>query len=286
MKICIVTDEISADPETAVELGAQWGVKDFELRGYFADRVPLFSKYQKQRVRDFLDEHDAHIVAISPGLFKIPYPPLHPPSVTLAWMGQNMYETWAKSNDLARYHLEELLPASLDYANELGASRVLIFSFDRQGAPPGDPPEEIFTWLLRAAERAGKEGQKLVLENELGFWADTGANTASIIEKINHPALEANWDPGNAFFAGETPFPDGYSKLKGMIGHIHYKDAKLNQEGHPIFSGEGDIDWVEQITALIADGYKEFVSIETHISPKVAAARSALDRLRTIIGVS
>jgi hypothetical protein len=40
MKICLLTDEISADPETAVELGVQWGVKDFELRGYFLDRVP------------------------------------------------------------------------------------------------------------------------------------------------------------------------------------------------------------------------------------------------------
>jgi hypothetical protein len=33
MKISIVTDEISSDVETAIELGLEWGVRDFELRG-------------------------------------------------------------------------------------------------------------------------------------------------------------------------------------------------------------------------------------------------------------
>ena len=35
VKLAIVTDEISADPETAIELGAEWGIHDFELRGVF-----------------------------------------------------------------------------------------------------------------------------------------------------------------------------------------------------------------------------------------------------------
>ncbi|HEU4746298.1 MAG TPA: hypothetical protein VFS61_13720, partial [Anaerolineales bacterium] len=70
MKISIITDEVSADPETAIELGAEWGIHDFELRGFFTDRAPRFSAYQKQRLRDALDEFQARIVAIGPGLFK------------------------------------------------------------------------------------------------------------------------------------------------------------------------------------------------------------------------
>ena len=59
MKVCIVTDEISADPETAIELGVDWGVKDFELRGYYYDRVPEISNHQRQRLHETLDQYDA-----------------------------------------------------------------------------------------------------------------------------------------------------------------------------------------------------------------------------------
>ena len=72
MKISLITDEISADPETAIELGAEWGIRDFELRGYFTDRAPRLSDYQKQRLRDLLVEYQARIIAIGPGLFKVP----------------------------------------------------------------------------------------------------------------------------------------------------------------------------------------------------------------------
>ena len=54
IKISVVTDEISADPETAIELGTQWGIHDFELRGYFTDRVPVFSSYQRKHLQDVL----------------------------------------------------------------------------------------------------------------------------------------------------------------------------------------------------------------------------------------
>ena len=73
MNISLITDEISADPETAIEIGKEWGISDFELRGYFNERVPCFSDFQKNKIKDILDHYQARIIAISPGLFKIPY---------------------------------------------------------------------------------------------------------------------------------------------------------------------------------------------------------------------
>ncbi len=283
MKISIITDEISADPETAVELGVEWGVHDFELRGFFTDRVPRFSQYQRQRLRDVLDKYQARIVAVGPGLFKNAYPPGHAPRVPLGWMDVAGYEKWAEAQHLVRYHLNELLPASLDYANELGARLVVIFSFERAGAPPGEPPEEVLDCLRLAAERAGAAGIQLVIETEDGFWADTGARSARIIKKINHPALGLNWDPGNAFFAGDDPYPTGYEHVRGLVRHVHYKDALRDRDRVPHYVAEGQIDWAGQIQALIADDYDGFISIETHIRPKVAAARAALKRLRGLI---
>jgi len=196
------------------------------------------------------------------------------------------YESWAEAQRLVRYHLDELLPASLDYASEMGVRTVVIFSFDRAGAPPSELPEEVLNALRLAAERAGAAGFQLAIETEDGFWADTGARTAQIVRAINHPALGVNWDPGNAFFAGDTPYPAGYEAVRGLVRHVHFKDALRDAAGRPHYVAEGQIDWAGQIKALAADGYDGYISIETHIRPKVAAARAALERLRRLIAAT
>lgn len=282
MEISIITDEISADLGTAIELGVEWGVRNFELRGFFTDRVPKFSAYQKQCVRDALDEYEARVIGIGPGLFKIPYPEKRPARATLGWMDLSQYDGWASSRKLLNYHLNELLPASLDYASELGAKLVVAFSFER-AQEPDEPPEEVLNCLWQAAERAGAHDIGLAIETEAGYWADTGAHTAQIVRMVNHPALGVNWDPGNAFFAGDNPYPTGYREVRDLVRHIHYKDARRDRHGKSRYAAEGQIDWAGQIAALAEDGYEGFISIETHLSPKVAAARDALERLRGFI---
>lgn len=281
MKLCIVTDEISADPETAFELGAEWGVRDFELRGYFFDRVPNFTAHQTQRLQELMARYSARIAAISPGIFKIPFPAGTPDGFPLAWLDRAQYEAWAAGRRTVEYHLNELLPRSLEYANAVGAKVLLIFGFDRGGTPPGFPPDEVLGTLSQAAVMAESAGVQLAIENEAGFWADTGARTAAVIKAVDHPALGANWDPGNAFFEGDVPYPDGYLPLRGWVRHVHYKDAALDASGRALVTGEGQIDWSGQLDALAADGYDGYVSVETHLRPKVAAARAALERLRS-----
>jgi sugar phosphate isomerase/epimerase len=283
MQISLITDEISADPETAIELGVSWGVRDFELRGFYTERVPRLSPYQKQRLRDILDAYGARAIAIAPGLFKVAYPPQRAPWTTLGWMDRAGYETWAEARRSVRLHLEELLPASLDYAAEMGVRTVIIFSFDRAGAPPGQPPEEALNALRLAAERAGAAGIQLAIETEDGFWADTGERSAQIVRAINHPALGINWDPGNSYFAGDEPYPAGYAAVRGLVRHVHFKDARRDADGTPHYIADGQIDWAGQINALLADGHEGHISIETHLRPKLACAQAALERLRSLI---
>jgi len=286
VKISVVTDEISADPETAIELGTQWGINDFELRGFFTDRVPVFSSYQRKHLQDVLKAYGARIIAIGPGLFKIPFPARIASGASLSWLDKAEYDRWEQSQRLVDYHLNELLPQSLDYANELGAHLVLIFGFDRSGAPAGKAPDGVLECLFKAAERAKAANLKLVIENEAGFWADTGEHTSRIVRSINHPALGVNWDPGNAFFAGDVPYPDGFSAVGDKVQHVHYKDAARDEQGKPFYCNEGDIDWKGQIQHLLKDGYDGYISIETHMSPKIAAAKAALIRLRNLLGQS
>ncbi|MFW6097571.1 MAG: sugar phosphate isomerase/epimerase family protein, partial [Chloroflexota bacterium] len=118
---------------------------------------------------------------------------------------------------------------------------------------------------------------------EAGFWADTGARTAAIVQAVDHPALGINWDPGNAYEAGDRPFPNGYEAVRPYLRHVHFKDVYRLDDGSHHYAVNGDIDWEGQISALRADGYGGYISVETHMEPKVAAARDTVARLRRLL---
>lgn len=284
MKISIVTDEISADPETAFEIGGEWGITAFELRGIDSNRVPFLSAFQKERLRELLDELDIQIVALSPGLFKMPYRTGRRDDFPVRVIDYGMWQQWRDSRDEVRFHLEELLPRTIEYAQELGVDLIVSFSFHRGGAPSGaELPEEVLAALHQAATQVGDAGMKLALEVEDEFWADTGANTARILSLVDHPALVVNWDPGNAYPAGDRPYPDGYAAVRQAVHHVHFKDVRRGADGSHHYAVDGDIDWDGQLQALREDGYDGYISVETHMRPKVAAARDVTRRLQALL---
>lgn len=286
MKISIVTDEISADPETAIELGVEWGIHDFELRGFYTDRVPNLSAYQVERLEDILASHTARIIAISPGLFKIPYPLGRREEASLAWLDHGLFQRRRSLKDEVKYHHDELLPASLEFAKSLGVKLILTFGFHRGGRPPGPAPDEVLELLYSAAEQAAESGIQLAVEVEDEFWADTGQRTAAMMEAVNHSALGVNWDPGNAFMAGDTPYPDGYQAVKPWVRHVHFKDAEIDQHGQRRYALHGQIDWAGQIQALARDGYTGYISVETHLRPKVKIACEEVAMLRQLVAAT
>ena len=131
--------------------------------------------------------------------------------------------------------------------------------------------------------RLGDDRIQLAVENEEGFWGDTGERTANLVRTVAHPALGVNWDPGNAFCAGDEPFPAGYDAVRDLVRHVHFKDARRGVDGVPAYVAAGEIDWDGQVQALAADGYDGFISVETHLRPKVGTARDLLQRLRQLV---
>lgn len=283
MKISIVTDEISADLETALELGTEWGIHAFELRGVDGERAPLLSDYQKQRVFELLEEHHAQIIALSPGLFKFPFPPKQREHFSLRTFDMALYQKWRDAQSLLRLHLEELLPASLDFARQLGAAQIVIFSF-QGGEQLGQPvPDEVLETLAVAARQAEAASLSLAIEVEAGYWADTGQRAADLVRAINSPALGVNWDPGNAFEAGDVPYPNGYQAVRDLVRHVHFKDIRRNRQGQCRYVVKGSVDWASQIQALASDHYAGYISVETHMTPKVKNANAVLKRLKTLL---
>jgi len=282
-QLCIVTDEISADFTTAVELGTAWGIKNYELRGFGENRVPLLSDFQRQRVREVLDAFDANLVAISPGIFKFPFPNESRDPFPVQAIDHAIYQDWQHTRKLLDFHLNELLPQSIRFAQEFDIRTIISFGFARGVNPSKEPPEALLDTLYQAAEMVRKAGMQLALETEADFWADTGENTASLLAKVSHPALMVNWDPSNSFQAGERPFPDGYAHVSSRIAHVHYKDIVRLEDGTYSYQIEGDVDWAGQISALIKAGYTGYISVEPHMFPQVETARAATRRLQALI---
>jgi len=70
MEIAFVTDEISANPEEAIQIGCSWGIKLYELRVIGENRVPHISEAEKQNLKALAQKHNIKYTAISPGTFK------------------------------------------------------------------------------------------------------------------------------------------------------------------------------------------------------------------------
>jgi sugar phosphate isomerase/epimerase len=286
MKLSIVTDEISADLETALELARAWDLEGVELRGIGEQRYPNVSTFWQTRVPELIAEFRLPVVAISPGLFKIPYPKQPPPSTRiLRWEDAMVFKRYHNSESLVRLHLEEMLPITIQAAKQIGAQIIVAFSFERgEDVPPTDPaPEMVIDALKDAAHQVEAAGLTLAIEVEHVCWGDVGKRTAQIVERVGNPSIGVNWDPANAYRAGsDRPYPGGYEAVRDMIRHVHYKDATIVDPatGERGFVFDGNVDWKGQIKALLRDGYHGYMSIETHVKPKVEMAQRSLERVR------
>jgi sugar phosphate isomerase/epimerase len=282
MKVSVITDEVSSDPETALELVASWGVKFVEIRGIGEHRFPRVTDYWKYRLPQLVDEFGLKVVAISPGLFQTPPPgvPRRPMAFSRAGdmrIVRDELETEARRDR----DLNELLPASIEAALRLEAESIICFSFfSRSDHTEGDPlPDDAVQVMRYAAEKVAAAGLKLNVEV-----SEPSLRCADLVRRVDHPAFGVNWDPGAAYMGGEdAPYPDGYAQLRGYVRHVHFKDVRMSPaSGAREVVVDGVIDWPAALRALLADGFEGWMSVETHRRPKVDSTYRMLRRLQAM----
>lgn len=257
----IVSDEISNDFVAAMHHASSWGISLMEIRLLKSGRVPNVSKEDIDEVLQYLRGGDVRITALSPGVFK------HPLS---------------KTSQLDE-ELNTTLPRTIDLANVLGAPLIIVFGFERLPGESETNRAIAVDFLRRAAAVAEPAGVKLAIENEPGFWCDTGANTRTIIDDVASPALGANWDPANAYGTPEVPYPGGYEAIRERILNVHVKDTKEGSLVRCVPVGEGVVDWAGQLRALVRDNIVSHVTIETHCLPLIDNSRRNVETLKRML---
>jgi L-ribulose-5-phosphate 3-epimerase len=253
----IVSDEISQDFNEAARYGHEWGINIYELRVLKTGRVPSVDPGELKEVQAVAKGNGLTISALSPGIFKLP-----------------LSQTTQLEEELTT-----ALPKTLALAREFGASLVIAFGFQREQNEKPDMFFRAVDFMRRAAEQAGREGITIIIENEPGFWCDSGSNTAKLIQTVNSRYLRANWDPCNGYGTAERPFPEGYEAVKKFIANVHVKDTKEGSLIRCVPVGEGALNWKGQLAALVKDQQVRHITIETHCLPLVEKSKQNVETL-------
>lgn len=257
LRIAAITDEFGPDLERTAEVMAKIGMTGAELRVVFGKNILELNDAEADRATAICRAHGLEIIALSSPLLKctLPDAPRIDPRFEQDVFG--MQYAFSDQPRLAR--------RAFEIAGRTGARIIRVFSYWRTVAP-----EQCFDRIVEAlgglADEAARQGAIIGLENEHACNISTGADAARVMAALNHPNLGVVWDPGNAYVAGEIPFPDGFRALPAhRIVHVHAKDGRLD-EHKPIWGplGACDLDWKGQIAGLRASGYSGWVSLETH----------------------
>jgi L-ribulose-5-phosphate 3-epimerase len=258
-RVAVINDEIGDDFGHVVEIASQeFGLEWIELRGMWKKNILNLDDAQIAEARRLLDKAKLKVTDIASPVFKVDWPGA--PRSKFAPKRDTF------NADFNFKQQDELLDKSFELARAFNTDRVRIFDFWRlEDVTPYR--KDIDDKLHEAADKAAKKNIILILENEHECNTGTGAEAARTLDAVKSPNFMLNWDPGNATMLGETPYPDGYSKLpKDRIGHVHCKDSQRGPDGKVKWAamGRGMVDWVGQFRALKQQGYHYATSLETH----------------------
>jgi L-ribulose-5-phosphate 3-epimerase len=279
-KLGVITDEITQDFEQALRWANGFGLKWVELRFLWNKYVTDLSNDEVKKAIDLLAKHSLKVSVVDSAYFKTLLPGTE--SKFAGGKSDPLQSDFSQQNGI----LERAIARAKDFATD----KVRIFAFLRV-ADPRTVFDRVAKELDRTAGIAKNAGVRLVLENEFSCNVATGQEGAEMLKAVKSSALGLNWDPGNAYDAGETPFPNGYEALdKKRTWHMHLKDAAPGvkpgeSQWKPV--GAGKIDYLGQFRALIKNGYEGTMSLETHYlnaaKNKEASSRESMEGLLNVI---
>jgi len=273
-KLGVVMEEIHRDPEMALPFARQLGMTHVEFGSLWGRPLPETTPEDWARMAALLEDNELEVAMVGPSTFKTVY---------IGHLRPDEVERDAHFlTELAA--MEKVLRAAQYFKAPLART----FSFRREGIvglgnpsarlPRGGEIADDMLDRLRAAfapicRLADDAGVDLGLENVRSCWGNSGWNAARIIEAAGSSRLKSVWDPANGFVSGEDrPYPDGYLEVLPYIAHVHVKDAVVLDPSTGLTEwqriGDGAVDYLGQMRALIDDGFEGVVSVETHYEPE------------------
>jgi len=180
--------------------------------------------------------------------------------------------------------VQQLLLRHLETICRIGgiikASRLVFGSpknRDRSGLTETETIDLATSFFRRLGDIAGSWGVTICLEpNPPCYGANfmtTSAETAKVVDYVDHPAIRMQLDIGAMAINGEDPMVV-LSAYAGLIGHIHASEPQL------VPLGDGETDHAKVSSALLRYLPDKLVTIEmlaTQSEPHITSVGRALD---------
>lgn len=174
---------------------------------------------------------------------------------------------------------------------DCGLVRILGGVWPAEGLTQREAWDRTVAGLREAADIIGGAGARLAVENHSGSLAMSAADTARLVQAVDHPRVGILFDYYWNLIAGDDDPAEAVRAQAPHIIHCHVKN--LVWEGdrpRTTLLDEGVIDWRRAIACLAEAGYGGFLSdeYEKHWKPdlpepQVGMARNAR-HLRSCLG--
>ena len=288
-KLGVISDELSPDLEEALKIMKGYGLGWVEIRTVWNTYNTEATPEQIRRMKDLLEKYQFKVSVVDTAFLKCDLPG------TKNVVGEKDVHPYAAQMDL--------LKRAIDRAHALRTDKLRVFAFWRVADPEPHFPR-IAEELTKAAELARGAGVRLLLEDEGSCNVGCARELARMLSLVKAANFGANWDVGNGYWHGEVSYPDGYSLLdKKRIGHVHLKDVRCGDTAtaqkheawrknavpedaskcHTALVGEGQVNLLGHLQALLKDGYDGTMSLEPEYEApgvsRLQATRRSLEAL-------
>lgn len=238
MNLGWITDTVTTDASRAVHYTLLWGLDGIVLRtvGTPGNRVPGINEAPLRRR---LEGEELPVFAIDPGLFE---------------GGLSERARWMNEVDA----FDEVG----SFCKRFGTGLVLVgaLACETEDFDEGQAADA----LRRLGIAAARFGLELGVRNEMSTAIPTGRALASLLKRVGHPAVRADWRPLDALRAGEDPL-DGLAAVREWLASVTVRDE--TQDGEAAIPGQGQIDWDGLVGPLKADGWTGVTILEMHGRP-------------------
>lgn len=276
MFLSYLPDEMKIDFETALRLGAEWGLRAIDLRAVDGVNVIDLSDEQVEQTQRLLARYGMRVTGLATPFFKCTFP------------GQEADDQGHTHGARPLTYADHvaLLPRGVRLAQLFGAPYLRIFSFWRQEGADFWPA---LTAAVEATlDATAGSGVIPCLENEGACFIGTSAELAEAAQRFADARFQFIWDPGNSTHRGMPPRAADFAHFAGRIAQVHLKDSRYNPalgKSSATVIGAGDTDYHAQLRWLHDTGYTGALTLEPHYCPGgdcVEGMRQSIAAIRRI----